>query len=174
MLKTLKIVNPQARVCHGYPRSGTPLLKLPIVVLITLLALAGACSTPPAVPPAFEAEAYRPISFDDLVTSTGITPGDKVVVPAYFWEQLNYDPLMVRQYASLAGHPRPWRQVRWYAFYGSPQMHGYCDRVVMNPDQIKSPGYKRLDHLRLYGEVASLGGRAVYLRVQHLEKIEED
>jgi hypothetical protein len=174
MLKTLKIVNPRGKVRFGPPGAAKPLLRLPLLAVIILLALAGSCSVPPAAPPAFEAQAYRPISFDDLLTSTGLTPGDKVVVPAYFWEQLSYDPLMVRQYVNLAGHPRPWRQVRWYAFYGSPQMHGYFNRVVMNPDQIKAPGYKRLDHLRLYGEVASLGGRAVYLRVQRLEKIEED
>ncbi|MBM4285899.1 MAG: hypothetical protein FJ128_11735 [Deltaproteobacteria bacterium] len=147
--------------------------------LLWWLALLGtcclfACSAPLTAPADFEAGAYQPISYEDLLTPTRLTPNQKVVAPAYFWQELAYDPLMLRQYAHRAGQPRAWRQVRFYAVYGSPQMRGYFNRVVMTPEQARAAEVKRLDHLRLFGEVGALGGEGLYLRVHRLEKIEEE
>jgi len=133
-----------------------------------------ACSTPPALPSSFEPEAYRPISFEDILTPARLSAGEKVVLPAYFWQELSYDPLMARQYAHLASHPLAWRQLKWYAVYSSPLMQHYFDLVLINRDQVMKVKIRRLDHLRLYGEMASLGGHTLYLRVHSLEKIVED
>jgi hypothetical protein len=148
-----------------------------LAVMLACLALAGltaACRTPLSAPSDFNPEAYRPVPFEDLLTPGRLAPGDKVAAPAYFWQELNYDPAMVRQYVQMAGHPRPWRALKWYAVYGSPQMHGYYDRVVMAPEQFDPKAVKRLDQVRLYGEMGLLGGSQLYLRVHRLEKIVED
>ena len=62
------------------------------------LMLAGACGELRPVPEGFEAPAYKPIDYQDLLdpAKAGLKDGDLVRVKAYFWQYLNYDPAMVR------------------------------------------------------------------------------
>ena len=139
------------------------------------LMLAGACGELRPVPEGFEAPAYKPIDYQDLLdpAKAGLKDGDLVRVKAYFWQYLNYDPAMVRNYLTLPRYPINWYRLRWFAIYGSEQMTGYYDLAALSPEQAEEyKAIRRLDHVLIYGELSPLRP-GVFLRVHHIEKIEE-
>jgi len=144
--------------------------------LLTALLLAASCGEVRPLPPRVDLEAYEPINYQDLLrpAATGLQPGRTIKVPAYFWEFLSYDPVMVRNYLNMLGHPLSWPKLQWFATYGAADMKGYFDLAAMDPTQKKAyPKLKRLDHIMIYGELAPLGP-GLYLRVHHIDKIGED
>jgi hypothetical protein len=125
--------------------------------------------------PEFEAQAYKPIDYQDLLdpAKAGLQAGDLIRVKAYFWQYLTYDPAMVRNYLTLPRYPIRWYQLRWFALFGSDRMEGYYDLAAMSPEQEeKYKTIKRLDPVLIYGELLPLKP-GLYLRVHHIDKIEE-
>lgn len=146
-----------------------------------LAALAGifwwvaACSPLPPMPAQFEAASYAPVAYQDLqaARAAGLQAGQKIKVPAYFWQYLTYDPAMVRNYLHLLRQPAKWHKLEWFATYRTADMQGYYDLAALDPSLVKDYQPRRLDHILIYGEMASLGP-GLYLRVHRIEKIEED
>jgi hypothetical protein len=137
--------------------------------------LAGACGELRPVPEGFEAPAYKPIEYQDLLdpVKAGLKDGELVRVKAYFWQYLTYDPAMVRNYLTLPRYPIRWYRLRWFALYGSDRMEGYYDLAALSPEQEKEyETIKRLDHVLIYGELSPLRP-GFFFRVHHIEKIEE-
>lgn len=145
------------------------------VLLAGCLLVVSACGELRPVPEPFEAQAYKPIDYQELLdpTPAGLKAGDLVRVRAFFWQYLEYDPAMVRNYLTLPRYPIRWYQLRWCALYGSERMTGYYDLAALSPDQAeKYKNIKRLDPILVYGELSALNP-GVFLRVHHIEKIEE-
>jgi hypothetical protein len=126
-------------------------------------------------PAAFDPQAYTPIAYHDLLAPgpAGLKSGQKVRVQAYFWQYLDYDPAMVRNYLTLLRYPIRWYQLQWFATYGTADLTGYFDLAAMTPEQADQYKFKRLDPVLLYGELAHLGP-GFYLQVFHIEPIAED
>lgn len=139
------------------------------------LLLVGGCGQLRPLPATFEPQDYAPITYQELLTGgqAGLQAGQKIKVPAYFWQFLTYDPAMVRNYLTLPRYPLRWYKLQWFATYGSPEMKGYYDLAAMDEAQLRLFKLKRLDHMMIYGELSSLTP-GLYLRVHHIEKIEED
>ena len=146
-----------------------------------LAALAGlvlgvaACGQLPPLPGQVELASYAPITYQELRDSktAKLQAGQKIKVPAYFWEYLNYDPAMVRNYLDMLKYPLTWPRLTWFATYGTSDMQGYYDLAALDPSLVKANKPHRLDHIMIYGEMAPLGP-GLYLRVHRIEKIEED
>jgi hypothetical protein len=134
-----------------------------------------ACGQLPPLPAQVEAESYAPITYQELLApgTANLQAGRKIKVPAYFWQYLTYDPAMVRNYLDMLRHPLSWPQLEWFATYGSPDLRGYYDLAALDPSLVKVKQPRRLDHIMIYGELASLGP-GLYLRVHRIERIEED
>jgi hypothetical protein len=115
------------------------------------------------------------MDFQDLLQPgrTGGHDGQLVRVKAYFWQFLDYDPAMVRNYLTMARHPLGWTQLRWFAVYGSEEMKGYYDLAALSPEQAEKYKINRLAPILIYGELSPLKP-GVFLRVHHIEKIEEE
>jgi len=150
------------------------------LLLAAALFSGASCGELRPLPVSFEAQDYTLISYSQLLDARqgGLVAGQKVRVPAYFWEFLTYDPAIVYNYLTYTQHPLEWHRLRWFATYGTPEMREYFDRAALDKDKvdkdkIKGSPIKRMDHVMIYGELASLGG-GLYLRVHHLDKIEED
>jgi len=145
-------------------------------LLALCLLLVAACGELRPPPEGFEAPAYKPIDYAELLepVRAGLQAGELVRVKAYFWQYLDYDPAMVRNYLTLPRYPIRWYRLRWFALYGSEQMTGYYDLAALSPDQEKEyqKKIKRLDPILVYGEISRLSP-GFFLRVHHLEKIEE-
>ncbi len=138
--------------------------------------MAAACGQIRPLPAHVDLEAYSPITYQELLQpeAAKLQAGQKIKVPAYFWEFLFYDPAMVRTYLNMISHPLSWYKLQWFATYGTPEMKGFFDLVAMDPSQKKAYfKLQRLDHILIYGELAPLGP-GLYLRVHHIAKIEED
>ena len=153
-------------------------MKISISVLVLLaggIILLSACGEVRPLPAVIEPQNYTLITYEQLQNPgpPGLQAGQKVKVPAYFWEFLSYEPAMVRYYLTLARHPISWYKLQWFALYGTPDMKGYYDLAALAPAQRKLYSLKRLDHVMVYGELASLGS-GLYLHVHHLEKMAED
>ena len=146
-----------------------------LALLAGILLLLAACGQLPPLPAQVEPEGYTPITYQELLApgAAKLQAGQRIKVPAYFWEFLSYDPAMVRYYLDLLRHPLSWYKLQWFATYGTPDMQGYFDLAALDPSQKKVYRLHRLDHLMIYGELASLGP-GFYLRVHHLERIEEN
>ena len=145
-------------------------------VLLTALLLAAACGELRPLPERIELGSYAPITYQELLqpAAAGAQGGRLIKVPAYFWEFLTYDPAMVRNYLNMLGHPLSWYKLQWFGIYGNPDMTGYFDLAALDPSQRKAYlKLNRLDHVMIYGEQTPLGP-GLYLRVHHIEKIEED
>jgi hypothetical protein len=136
----------------------------------------GACAQVPPVPSGFAPQAYKPVTYEQLLAAgpAGLRAGEKIRVPAYFWQLLTYDPAMVRNYLALAQHPLTWFRLEWFATYGTPDMKGYFDLAAMQPEQRRAFRLKRMEHIMIYGEMASMGGGLLYLEVHHIDRIESD
>lgn len=144
------------------------------VFLASCLVIVSACGELRPVPE-FEAQAYKTIAYQDLLdpAKAGLQAGDLIRVKAYFWQYLSYDPAMVRNYLTLPRYPIRWFQLRWFAIYDSERMEGYYDLAAMSREQEeKYKAIKRLDPVLIYGELLPLKP-GLFLRVHHLEKIEE-
>jgi hypothetical protein len=152
-------------------RAGTAFL----VLLGVGILLSGGCGELRPLPATFEAPEYAPITYEELLApgKAGLKAGQKVKVPAFFWEFLTYDPAMARNYLTLPRYPLRWYQMEWFATYGTPQMQGYYDLAALDRQQQRLYKLKRLDPIMLYGELSSLAP-GLYLRVHHIEKIEEE
>ena len=126
-------------------------------------------------PAAFDPQAYTPIAYRDLLAPgpAGLHAGQKVRVQAYFWQYLNYDPAIVRNYLTLFRYPVRWYRLQWFSTYDTADLTGYYDLAALTPEQVEQYKLKRLDHVLLYGELASLGP-GLFLQVFHIEKITED
>lgn len=147
---------------------------LSILVAAGLLFSAG-CGELRPLPGSISPQEYTLISYDQLLNTCqgGLAAGQKVRVPAYFWEYLTYDSAMVRNYLTYPRHPLGWYRLKWFATYGTPEMREYFDLAALDKDKVKKYPVKRMDHVMIYGELSSLGV-GLYLRVHQMEKIEED
>ncbi len=139
------------------------------------LLLAAGCGQLRPLPATFEPQDYAPITYQELLAGgqAGLQAGQKIKVPAYFWQFLTYDPAMVRNYLTLLRYPLRWYKLQWFATYGSQEMRGYYDLAALDEAQLRRYKPKMLDHIMLYGELSSLTP-GLYLRVHHIEKIEEE
>jgi hypothetical protein len=146
-----------------------------LAALAGVLCFISACSPLPPLPAQMELESYTPISYPELLIprTSKLQPGQKIKVPAYFWQYLTYDPAMVRNYAHLLRQPREWHKLEWFATYGTRDMQGYFDLAALDPALVRDYQPRRLDHIMIYGELAALGP-GLYLRVHRIERIEED
>lgn len=153
-------------------RGGAGGLKGLLASLILLLA---ACGQLPPLPAQVEMESYTPITYEELLApkDANLQAGQKIKVPAYYWQFLTYDPALVRNYLDMARYPLSWPRLQWFAIFGAPDLRGYFDLAALDPSLKKGFKLHRLDHIMLYGELASLGP-GLYLRVHHVAKIEED
>jgi hypothetical protein len=145
------------------------------LILAGCLVIACACGELRPVPVPIEPQAYKPIDYQELLdpAKAGLQAGDLIRVKAYFWQFLTYDPAMVRNYLTLPRYPVRWFNLRWFATFGSERMAGYYDLAALSPEQEeKYKTIKRLDPILIYGELSPLRP-GVFLRVHHIEKIEE-
>ena len=145
------------------------------LILAGCLILASACGELRPVPVPIEPQVYKPIDYQELLdpAKAGLQAGDLIRVKAYFWQYLTYDPAMARNYLTLPRYPIRWFQLRWFAIYDSERMAGYYDLAALSPEQEeKYKAIKRLDPILIYGELSPLRP-GVFLRVHHIEKIEE-
>ncbi len=147
-----------------------------LLIVLVFAAFFAGCGRYPPVPAVWDPQAYRLIGVEDLRTPgpAGLVAGDKIKVPAYFWEFIVYDPAMVRNYLTMLRHPLSWPQLQWFAIYGTPEMQAYFDRVVMDKEQRRLYKLNRLDHILIYGELAPMAGGLLYLRMHRLQKVDED
>jgi hypothetical protein len=145
------------------------------IILLCGLFGVGACGELRPHPAAFDPQVYTPIAYQDLLAPgpAGLKSGQQVRVRAYFWQFLDYDPAMVRNYLTLLRYPIRWYQLQWFATYGTADLTGYFDLAAMTPEQADQYKFKRLDPVLLYGELAHLGP-GFYLQVFHIEPIAED
>lgn len=147
---------------------------LGFLLLGALLGLC-ACGQLRPRPPAFNPQTYTPVKYQDLLAprQAGLHAGQKIQVKAYFWQYLTYDPAMAWNYLTLPRYPIRWYQLRWFATYGTEEMTGYYDLAAISPEQAEQYKLKRLEPVRLYGELSQLGP-GLYLQVFYIEKISED
>jgi hypothetical protein len=152
----------------------TPLRQLLSLVLCGLLGVC-ACGQLRPHPATFDPQAYTPIEYQDLLApqAAGLHAGEKIRVKAYFWQYVNYDPAMIRNYLTLLRYPVRWYRLRWFAIYRTDDLTGYYDLAAISPELAEEYKLQRLDPVMLYGELSSLG-RGLFLQVFHIEKIVED
>ncbi|MGQ9688386.1 MAG: hypothetical protein ACUVXF_06315 [Desulfobaccales bacterium] len=142
--------------------------------LLLLTAGVWGCGHIRPVPEGFEPAHYQAVSLEQLRAPrpSGLLPGQKVRVDGYFWQFLDYDPCVVPNYLTMVRQPLAWSRLRWAAMYESASMHGYYDRLALNQEQQRDWKLKRLEPVRVFGELAPLGFGALYLRVHHFERLE--
>jgi hypothetical protein len=158
----------------GALRSSSLSAWLGVMLLCGLLGFT-ACGEIRPYPVAFEPQAYTPITYRDLLAPgpAGLQAGQKVRVQAYFWQYLQYDPAMVRNYLTLLRYPSRWYQLQWFSTYDTADLTGYYDLAAVTPEQAEEYKLNRLDPVMLYGELSRLGPE-FYLQVFHIEKITQD
>jgi hypothetical protein len=152
----------------------SPFGHLLLLVLCGLLGVC-ACGQLRPHPATFDPQAYTPIEYQDLLApqAAGLHAGEKIRVKAYFWQYVNYDPAMIRNYLTLLRYPVRWYRLRWFAIYRTDDLTGYYDLAAISPELAEEYKLQRLDPVMLYGELSSLG-RGLFLQVFHIEKIVED
>ncbi len=152
----------------------SPLRRLLPLVLCALLGFC-ACGRLQPHPATFDPQAYKPIEYQDLLAprAAGLHAGEKIRVKAFFWQYVNYDPAMIRNYLTLLRYPIRWYQLRWFALYRTNDLTGYYDLAAITPELAEKYDLQRLDPVMLYGELSSLG-TGFFFQVFHIEKIVED
>lgn len=164
------------RAGHGVKDAGGRMVKGGIsAALAGIMWLLAACGQLPPLPAHVDLESYAPITYQELLApgTAKLQEGRKIKVPAYFWQYLTYDPAMVRNYRDLLRQPLKRYKLEWFATYGTADMQGYYDLAILDPSLVRAYQPRRLDHILIYGELASLGP-GLYLRVHRIERIEED
>jgi hypothetical protein len=166
-------LQPHLPLVSGLRRSGQS-RGLAALLLVSLLGFC-ACGHLRPQPAAFDPQAYTPIEYQDLLSpkQAGLHAGQKIRVKAYFWQYVDYDPAMVRNYLTLLRYPIRWYRLRWFALYGTNDMTGYYDLAAITPERAELYKLQRLDPILIYGELSGLGP-GLYLQVFHIEKITED
>jgi hypothetical protein len=162
------------------PAVKATLLKHSLFGHLLLLILCGllcicACGRLRPQPDTFDPQAYTPVEYQDLLApqAAGLHAGEKIRVKAYFWQYVNYDPAMIRNYLTLLRYPVRWYRLRWFAIYRTDDLTGYYDLAAIAPELAEKYKLQRLDPVLLYGELSPLG-RGLFLQVFHIEKIVED
>jgi hypothetical protein len=152
----------------------TALSRVLVWLLVLILGLVSSCGYIRPVPKGFHPEKYAPVTISQLKAprKAGLAPGQRVYVEGYFWQYLDYDPVMVPSYVTMASHPVAWSRLRWASLYQQPQMRGYYDRLALTRQQQEDWRLKRLEHLRVYGQLAPLGFGVLYLQAHHLERLD--
>lgn len=164
------------------PMSGTfslrnPLRSRPWLWLALMLLLAGislGCGHIRPVPEGFNSEHYTAVTIEQLQTPrrAGLVSGQKVMVEGFFWQYLEYDPRMAANYLTMVRQPLAWSRLRWAALYHTSSMRGYYDRLALTRSQKEDWDLKRLEQVRVFGQLAPLGFGTLYLQVHHLERLE--
>ncbi len=144
------------------------------LVLCGLLGVC-ACGHLQPQPETFDPQAYKPIEYQDLLApqAAGLHAGEKIRVKAYFWQYVDYDPAIIRNYLTLLRYPIRWYRLRWFAIYRTDDLTGYYDLAAITPELAEKYKLPRLDPVLLYGELSSLG-TGLFFQVFHIEKIVED
>jgi hypothetical protein len=141
---------------------------------VLLPGLLGGCRHLPPAPEGFNPEDYTSITIAQLREphKAGLARGQRVSVEGYFWQYLEYDPFMGAQYLATLRRPLVESRQRWAALYESAQMQGYCDRLVLTREQRRDWDLKRLEHVRIYGQMTSLGFGILYLQAHQVDRLE--
>jgi hypothetical protein len=144
------------------------------LVLCGLLGIC-ACGQLRPHPATFDPQDYNLIEYQDLLAPnlTGHHAGEKIRVKVFFWQYVDYDPAIVRNYLTLPRYPIQWYQLRWFATYCTDDLKGYYDLAAITPELAKKYKLQRLEPVLLYGEFSQLGS-GLFLQVFHIEKIVED
>jgi len=146
-----------------------------LVLLAALLAgLSMGCRHLAPAPEGFNPEDYTPVTSAQLQEphKAGLARGQRVSVEGYFWQFLEYDPFMGAQYLATLVRPLTESHQRWAALYESAQMQGYWDRLVLTRQQQREWDLRRLEHVRIYGQMANLGFGILYLQAHHLDRLD--
>ena len=165
MGKTVDKATPVRKLPHLPPLSGSrrPPAPRPVPLVGGLAPVRpvglSACGELRPHPAAFDPQAYTPISYHNLLAPgpAGLQAGQKVRVQAYFWQYLDYDPAMVRNYLTLLQYPIKWYRLQWFSTYNTADLTGYYDLAAVTPEQAEEYKLKCLDPVMLYGEMARLG-----------------
>ncbi len=149
----------------------------PGVLILLFMLLSGwtlGCGHIRPVPEGFNPEQYTSVTIEQLQAprQAGLVSGQKVSVAGYFWQFLDYDPCMGANYLTLMRQPLAWSRLRWASLYHTPSMRGYYDRLALTREQQRNLSLKRLEQVRVFGELAPLGLGTLYVRVHHLERLE--
>ena len=147
---------------------------LAVLILCGVLGVS-ACGRLQRQPSSFDPGAYKPIEYKDLLTPdlAGLHAGEKIRVKAYFWQYVDYDPALVRNYLTLLRYPIRWYRLRWFALYRTDDLKGYYDLAAMTPEVAEQYTLRRLEPVLLYGELSQLG-TGLFFQVFHIEKIGEN
>ncbi len=148
-----------------------------LLLLALLLLLAGgalSCGHIRPAPEGFSPEQYTAVTIEQLQAPrrAGLASGQKVWVEGFFWQYLEYDPRMVANYLTMARQPVAWSRLRWAALYRDSSMRGYYDRLALTRSQKGQWDLKRLEQVRVFGQLAPLGFGTLYLQVHHIEPLE--
>jgi hypothetical protein len=154
-------------------RSGWP-CWLGVLFLCGLLGIS-ACGRLRPQPDTFDPNSYKPIAYQDLLApeAAGLQAGEKIRVKAYFWQYVDYDPALVRNYLTLLRYPIRWYRLRWFALYRTDDLKGYYDLAAMTPEVAQRYKLQRLEPVLLYGELSQLG-TGLFFQVFHVEKAAEN
>lgn len=165
---------PHLPLAPGGPRTSGLSGWLGVILLCGLLGFS-ACGELRPQPAAFDPQVYTPVEYQDLLApgQAGLHAGQQIRVKAYFWQYLDYDPAIVRNYLTLPRYPIRWYRLRWFATYGTTGFTGYYDLAALTPEQADRFKLKRLEPVMLYGELSRLG-QGLYLQVFHIAPIAED
>jgi hypothetical protein len=153
----------------GVVRSGWS--RWLVVLLLGGLLGVSACGHLRPRPATFDPGAYKLITYQELLApdEAGLHAGEKVRVKAYFWQYVNYDPAMARNYLTLLRYPIRWYRLRWFALYRTDDLRGYYDLAAMMPEVAARYKLTRLEPVMLYGELSQLG-TGLFFQVFHIEK----
>lgn len=150
--------------------------RILVWLLVLLAGLAWGCGHIRPVPEGFNPEEYDSVTIPQLQEprKAGLASGQKVRVEGYFWQYLDYDPAMAANYATMVTHPLAWSRLRWASLYEQPQMRGYYDRLALTRRQQRDWPLKRLEKVRVYGQLAPLGFGVLYLQAHYLERLDAE
>jgi hypothetical protein len=145
-----------------------------LLLFVCLLGLVPSCGYIRPVPEGWNPEDYTPITYKQLLAArkAGLAPGQKISVEGYFWQYLEYDPSMVPNYLTMVRQPLAWSRLRWASLYRTPQMQGYYNRLALTRTQQRDWDLKRLEHVRVFGQLAPLGLGVLYLQAHHVEQLD--
>ena len=151
-------------------------IPLVILVIVLLSGITCSCGHIRGAPPDFHSQDYAPVTIEQLQAprQAGLVSGQKVRVSGYFWQYLDYDPVMAANYLTMVRQPLAWSRLRWASLYRSLPMQGYYDRLALTQEQQRALKLKRLDEVQVYGQLAPLGFGALYLHAHQVERLAVD